>query len=123
MDTLRPCGGTATADGMDSSPGRSQGFAILGRCGARDCATCSTYLPGWSTDLPSEGRITTMSTDDTSDFVTDDKHEAIDEANGITPAPVAESETQPIWARRTVLKAAALGTAAAALVSRGPSGL
>ena len=69
------------------------------------------------------GRITTVNTGDNSDFRTDDVHEAVDEANGITLAPVTEIETQPIWARRTVLKAAALGTAAAALVSRGSGGL
>jgi len=64
-----------------------------------------------------------VNTDDIFDFRTDDGHEAVDEAHGITPAPVTEIETQPIWARRTVLKAAALGTAAAALVSRGSGGL
>ena len=59
-----------------------------------------------------------MKTDDNSDFDMDDVHEAGDEVHGITPAPVAEIETQPIWARRNFLKAAALGTAAAALMGR-----
>ena len=58
-----------------------------------------------------------MSTEEKADFSTEDVNEAIDEPNAITPAPLAESETQPIWARRSILKAAALGTAAAALIN------
>jgi hypothetical protein len=64
-----------------------------------------------------------MGTHDDSDIYADDVIEAFDEAHAITPAPVAESDAQPIWARRSFLKAAALGTAAAALISKSPGGL
>jgi hypothetical protein len=64
-----------------------------------------------------------MSTGDNSDSFTDLTDEPADESVEITPAPVADTELQPIWARRTFLKAAALGTAAAALISKGPNGL
>src|SRR5918994_1056657 len=64
-----------------------------------------------------------MSTGDNSDFSTDDVNETVDEAIAITPAPALETEAQPMWARRTVLKAAALGAAAAVLVNKGPGGL
>ena len=59
-----------------------------------------------------------MNTSDNFDFDMDDVHEAGDETHAITPAPVADIETQPIWARRAILKAAALGTATAVLVGK-----
>lgn len=64
-----------------------------------------------------------MNTEDNADFLDGVVDETVDELTAITPAPVAESDSRPIWARRTVLKAAALGAAAAALVSKTPGGL
>src|SRR5207248_8782906 len=61
-----------------------------------------------------------MCTDDTNDVSTNGAGEPADD----TPQPVAESQAKPGWNRRTFLKAAALGTAAAALINRvGDGGL
>ena len=45
-------------------------------------------------------------------MTTDLPDEPAAESAGITPAVAAETESQPFWARRTVLKAAALDTPA-----------
>src|SRR5207302_11035748 len=61
-----------------------------------------------------------MCTDDTNDYSTNGASEPADD----TSQPVAESQAKPGWNRRTFLKAAALGTAAAALINRvGDGGL
>src|SRR5438105_12006245 len=59
-----------------------------------------------------------MCTDDTNEFSTNGASEPADD----TSQPVGESQSRPGWSRRTFLKAAALGTAAAALINRGGDG-
>jgi hypothetical protein len=59
-----------------------------------------------------------MCTDDTNDFASNGASEPADD----TTQPVAESQTKPGWNRRTFLKAAALGTAAAAFLHKSGDG-
>lgn len=60
-----------------------------------------------------------MCTEDTSDFSESTASESTDDVT----APAASIAPRPGWSRRTFLKAAALGAAAAALMSRGDSAL
>src|SRR5215216_5515161 len=58
-----------------------------------------------------------MCTDENADFCPD----VSDDRPAATPAPAPEAEPKPGLHRRTFLKAAALGTAAAAVVGKGTS--